>query len=205
MPTTGTGTITLAKPVVVGTGIFLVLTGTGVITLGYPQAWGLGFLPTFSIVTLDKPIVVATGNYIKLTGTGVVFLPSPLGQTASRYGSPAWPASLASKVFSISGYVEDTVNSPTVLSNLTGPPKARARSTLIPMKIEGMFDTLSTTDVDNLINFWKADCAMGSLKFTWIHPRTGAASTFVWMKYPAITPANEAATIFTAAISLLKF
>jgi hypothetical protein len=119
---------------------------------------------------------------------------------------PSWPAGLSNALLSVSGYTEDAYAEPVVRTGMeVGPPKARARYTSIPIKFEGTLDTLTSAQVDTLLAFWETTCLMGSLLFTWVHPRTGAAATFMWMKFPAVTTSNGAGTVFAAAISLLQF
>lgn len=117
----------------------------------------------------------------------------------------AWPVSLSTKFMAISGLTEDAFTDPAIRTPMDlGPPKIRSRYTSIPTKIEGVVGMLTSTDVDNLIAFWQNTCAEGSLNFTWVHPRTGATTTYMWLKFPAITNLGDAGTIFQAAVSLLK-
>lgn len=117
---------------------------------------------------------------------------------------PTWPTSLATKLLSVNGYQEDSVDSVTIETAMdSGPPKRRARYTAIPKLISGQFDTLSSTDVDNLLSFYDTDCVFGSIPFTWNHPRTGSEVTMQWHgKRPVITT-NNSPIIFAAQVSFL--
>jgi hypothetical protein len=105
---------------------------------------------------------------------------------------------------STSGYTEDVTTDPAARTSLdNGPPVYRQRFTAVPRIINGIIDTLSSTDVENLKVFFETTCLWGSLPFVWKHPRTGATATFQWAKYPTISSAGSSPIIFQAVINLI--
>ncbi len=89
----------------------------------------------------------------------------------------------------------------------SGPPKMRRRFTAVPTAYTVAL-MLSNAQVDTLTSFWRDTLAMGSLKFDWKDPRSGAAATFSFAKTgQSSAPKIEAADVgvFKASFSLIKW
>lgn len=89
---------------------------------------------------------------------------------------PAWPASLPSYV--LEGGYQEKFQDQTVESKMdTGPAKIRRRFTKA-IRFISCSMLCTPSQVTDFETFWQTDCKGGSISFTWVHPRTRAATTF---------------------------
>lgn len=106
----------------------------------------------------------------------------------------AWPASLPQEM-TIQGYQEPLGKNSNIRTQMdVGEAKVRGRSTAIIKPIVGTV-VMTSDQVDTLITFYfttlgdgSGDGGGGVKRFTWIHPRTGAAETFRFVEEPVVGP-----------------
>jgi len=88
---------------------------------------------------------------------------------------PAWPGTLPTKPL-MRGY-QESHDDPKLRSPMdAGPAKVRRRFTATVFKFNAGF-ILTDTELTIFEDFYADDLKHGSLSFTWVHPRTGAAIT----------------------------
>lgn len=100
--------------------------------------------------------------------------------------NPQWPITLPQTPM-MRGYNESPGDNVIRTNMDVGPPKVRRRSTSAPRPLS-LVIRCTTAQIDLLDGFYTGDCREGSLPFDWKHPRTGAATTYMWGAPPAYTP-----------------
>lgn len=90
-----------------------------------------------------------------------------------------WPTSLPQRV-DANNYKESTKSGTLRSQPDTGPFKSRPRMTLAPDSFELQISHLTSTQADALMSFFKNTCAMGSIPFDWVHPRTGGPASVIF-------------------------
>ncbi|OAN53899.1 hypothetical protein A6A04_13485 [Paramagnetospirillum marisnigri] len=98
---------------------------------------------------------------------------------------PAWPATLP-QALQISGYSEAPPDVAIASQPDIGVAKLRRRSSNGPRPVRGNM-TLTSAQVDTLLDFYEADLMGGTLRFSWRKPRdplTSAEYRFVTRPEP---------------------
>lgn len=65
----------------------------------------------------------------------------------------------------------------------TGPDKTRPRGSAQPEPIEG-YQILTKTEYGYFLEFYRTTLAQGTLRFTWVHPITGASCEMKFRESP---------------------
>jgi len=114
-----------------------------------------------------------------------------------------WPATLPQKPLA-NGFQEVLPNQVIGTQMDAGPKKLRRRFTAA-VRPFAMTIKVRSALVETFDSFFVTDCAAGSLPFDWVHPRTGAASTyqFVAGQVPQYAPAGGDWWLITMTLELL--
>ena len=96
---------------------------------------------------------------------------------------PIWPIAPFPQKMLQHGY-SDELGEGTIRSDMeVGPAKTRKRSDRSPDTFRGSL-YLTTTQTDDLDDFYKSTLSWGSLSFEWTHPRLGTTGDFRFIKQP---------------------
>lgn len=111
-----------------------------------------------------------------------------------------WPLGLP-QYLSPNSYSERTASGTAITQMDAGPPKFRNRYTAVPTFISGTM-LLSSAQVTILKDdFYRDTLSNGSLRFTWVHPRTQAAATMSFLGEPQISAVGP--VLFQATLQLM--
>lgn len=116
--------------------------------------------------------------------------------------APVWPVSFPQQV-EVDSYQETAPEGAVRTDMDSGQPKVRPRFTKVPHIFQMAVAPLTATNVTDLDTFYETTCAMGTIDFTWVHPRTAAAATFRWMKRHTVVPADNSPISFIASLQLM--
>jgi hypothetical protein len=81
----------------------------------------------------------------------------------------------------------------------SGRIKVRKRFTTVPQLISGSLGSLTSADVTTLMNFWLTTCGGGSIAFDWIHPRTKASTTYLFVARPVVKQMDPNSQLYYVA------
>ncbi len=113
--------------------------------------------------------------------------------------NPVWPWSLPQRPLA-QGFNERAPDTAIRTQMEAGPPKVRRRFTAgirtMDMQLRVDADQVATLDT-----FYDATLAGGTLRFDWLHPRTGGALTYRFVEPPSYTPVARG-RVWTATLKL---
>ena len=113
---------------------------------------------------------------------------------------PVWPEALPQYLI-FNGYKEAPPDVVLASKMEIGPDKLRRRASNGPRPIQGKLPPLTSAQVDVLLDFYEIDLLDGSLRFSWLHPRTGAPAEFRFVSRPEPT-GDDASAAYTVALDL---
>lgn len=100
---------------------------------------------------------------------------------------PIWPVAPFPQNVLHTSYVEETPLGHIRTEMDAGPAKTRKRTDRNPIKFRGAL-VLTSTQTQDLDDFYQDTLSWGALSFEWLHQRTGSTGDFRFVGAPKYTP-----------------